>query len=126
MGPYLPGDLTPFSELKRIVPNIDFCYKDGAVRHTRFYPRKEMTQCANSREYDAVIKKAADILKNNMELIARKWERPQISLTGGIDSNTTFARQMEITISTKPSAIFLRKRKYRTWRRQKRLQSVLA
>ena len=50
-----------------------------------------MTQCANSREYDAVIKKAADILKNNMELIARKWERPQISLTGGIDSNTTFA-----------------------------------
>ena len=91
MGPYLPGDLTPFSELKRIVPNIDFCYKDGVVQHTRFYPRKEIAQCANSREYDAVIKKAADILKNNMELIARKWERPQISLTGGIDSNTTFA-----------------------------------
>ena len=26
-----------------------------------------------------------------MELISRKWEKPYISLTGGIDSNTTFA-----------------------------------
>ncbi len=91
MGPYLPADLSPFKEVKRIVPNIDFIYKNDKVSHDRFFPRKEQSECKNQQEYDKVIKYAADIMKNNMELITKKWDRPQISLTGGIDSNTTFA-----------------------------------
>ena len=35
--------------------------------------------------------KSAQIMKNNMALIPMKWKNPAISLTGGIDSNTTFA-----------------------------------
>ena len=91
MGPYLPGDLTPFAGVKRIVPNISYTYGAGEVKHFRFYPRKELSVCKTEEEYGKTIKEAADILKNNMHLISKKWEHPQISLTGGIDSNTTFA-----------------------------------
>ncbi len=90
LGPYLPADLTPFSEVKRIVPNQRYEFKDE-VKHERFWPLKEQSVAIEKEDYDAVIKKAADIIKNNMQLISQKWNRPWISLTGGIDSNTTFA-----------------------------------
>ena len=87
MGPYLPADMTPFSEVKRVVPSIMYKY-DGEFSHYRFWFNKDF---ADDMSYDDIIKFAADILKNNMLLITRKWEKPWISLTGGIDSNTTFA-----------------------------------
>ncbi len=91
MGPYLPADLTPFKEVKRIVPNIQYFYKNNTVEHKRFYPIKNIQECKTADEYQAVINKGAEILKNNMYLVAKKWNKPYISLTGGIDSNTTFA-----------------------------------
>ncbi len=91
MGPYLPADLTPFAPLKRAVPNIEYLYGQGQIRHKRFYPLKELPECSTEEEYQAVITQASDILKNNMTLISRKWKNPWISLTGGIDSNTAFA-----------------------------------
>lgn len=91
MGPYLPADLTPFGELKRVVPNMQFRFIHGKITHKRFYPLRDLAECTSEGEYQRVIQEAADILKNNMELVARKWENPWISLTGGIDSNTTFA-----------------------------------
>ena len=93
MGPYLPADMTPFEQVKRIVPNISYAY-DGnnkVVSHKRFYPLKKLPECKTQEEYETVIKEAADILKKNMELVLQKWEKPWLSLTGGIDSNTTFA-----------------------------------
>lgn len=89
-GPYLPADLTPFSQIKRVVPSIAYRY-DGAISHKRFWPVEELSEAESAEDYDAVIRSAGDILKQNMELVSRKWERPWISLTGGIDSNTTFA-----------------------------------
>jgi hypothetical protein len=47
--------------------------------------------CKTEEEYIQVIEEAARILKNTMRLIPQKWKRPAISLTGGVDSNTTFA-----------------------------------
>ena len=93
MGAYLPADLTPFAQLKRVVPNQTYtCHlTDASIDHKRFYPLKDLTECANDEEYQKTIEAAADILKKNMELVIRKWDRPWISLTGGIDSNTTFA-----------------------------------
>lgn len=91
MGPYLPGDMTPFDEVKRVVPDIGYTYKSGKVSHKRFYPLKDLAECKNEKEYNEVIEQAAEILKNNMELVTQKWNKPYISLTGGIDSNTTFA-----------------------------------
>lgn len=89
-GPYLPADLTPFAELKRVVPNMEYRY-DGTVSHKRFWPLTDLKTADTPEEYNAVIAEASELLHNNMELIAKKWEKPWISLTGGIDSNTTFA-----------------------------------
>lgn len=91
MGPYLPADLSPFDEIKRMVPNIAYTYENGSIRHKRFYPRKNITVVESEEEYQEVIRAGADILRRNMELISRKWPGASISLTGGIDSNTTFA-----------------------------------
>ena len=93
MGPYLPADLTPFKELKRVVPNQEYTFirEDKIVKHRRFYPLKDIEECKTDEEYQCVIEAAADILKKNMELVLQKWDNPWLSLTGGIDSNTTFA-----------------------------------
>ena len=90
MGPYLPGDLTSFSEEKRIVPSILYRY-DGKVSHKRYWPLKDMKMATEEKEYRKIIQEGAEILKSNMELVSKKWNHPWISLTGGIDSNTTFA-----------------------------------
>jgi len=90
MGPYLPGDLTAFKEVKRIVPSIMYTYNEK-LTHRRFWFNKNISQSSTQIEYEKTIEEAANILKNNMILIRKKWNSPAISLTGGIDSNTTFA-----------------------------------
>lgn len=90
MGPYLPADLTPFIELKRVVPSISYQY-DKEITHKRFWPLTTNTEAIEGADYENVIQTSATILKNNMELVSKKWKRPWISMTGGIDSNTTFA-----------------------------------
>ena len=91
MGPYLPGDMSQFDEVKRIVPSILYSFNGDSITHNRFWPTVNLAPATDREDYKKVIKEAAFILKRNMELISRKWEKPYISLTGGIDSNTTFA-----------------------------------
>ncbi len=91
LGNYLPGDLTKYSELKRIIPNTMIKYYKSKISINRFYPSRYIDYVDNQDEYESLIKQAADILKNTMLIISKKWKRPSISLTGGIDSNTTFA-----------------------------------
>jgi hypothetical protein len=93
MGGYLPADLTPFSEMKRVVPNHEYTadLSVQSITHRRFYPVRDLAECKDDAEYRSVISEAAGILKANMELVVQKWHSPWISLTGGIDSNTTFA-----------------------------------
>ena len=90
LGPYLPADLTPFSELKRVVSGQLYTYK-GTITRKRFWPLKPINMAYDEESYNEVIQKGAEILHNNMLLVTKKWNRPWISLTGGIDSNTTFA-----------------------------------
>ena len=91
MGDYLPADMTQFDEVRRIVPSISYSYDGRHVTHKRFWPLKDQTVATEEADYNKVIEDAARILKNNMQLISEKWAKPYISLTGGIDSNTTFA-----------------------------------
>lgn len=91
MGDYLPADMTQFDEVKRIVPSICFQWDGVSVSHKRFWPVQNLKIADNEDEYQQVIRGAAEILKNNMLLVSQKWQNPAISLTGGIDSNTTFA-----------------------------------
>ncbi|MBO5199768.1 MAG: hypothetical protein J6B93_00655 [Clostridia bacterium] len=91
MGNYLPGNITCYEPIKRIIPNTYVTFDDAGYNIHRFYPNKPIQMCKTQDEYNQVIKEAAEILKNTMALIPKKWARPSISLTGGIDSNTTFA-----------------------------------
>ena len=92
MGPYMPGDITPYEQTKRIVPNITYSYSEKmGITHRRFYPSMNLNMVKTDAEYKTAIIKAAEILNNNLKLITQKWRRPAISLTGGIDSGTTFA-----------------------------------
>ena len=91
LGSYLPADMTPFECVKRVVSNHSYCFKDGKISHFRFWPLKDTGFAEAEDDYSSVIKAGADIVKNNMILIAKKWDNPALSLSGGIDSNTTFA-----------------------------------
>lgn len=91
MGNYMPGDITCYRELKRIIPNTYVRFDGKTYNISRFYPCKEIKICQSEEEYSQVIIEASKILQNSMKLIADKWQKPAISLTGGIDSNTTFA-----------------------------------
>ena len=91
MGNYLPGDLTCYNQIKRVIPNVYVSHSNGEYSVKRFYPSQDINVCKNEEEYNEVIDQASKILGNIMEIIPKKWNRPAISLTGGIDSNTTFA-----------------------------------
>ena len=91
MGNYLPGDITCYEGIFRVIPNMVILYENGAYKGERIYPTQNIEMCADEATYREVIREAAVILKNTMKLIPLKWKRPAISLTGGVDSNTTFA-----------------------------------
>lgn len=93
MGPYLPADMSQYTEIKRVVPNIEyeFSLKNRTIKHHRFYPLKDLPEVKDDKEYNEVISHAAEILRNGAQLVTKKWHNIGISLTGGIDSNTTFA-----------------------------------
>ena len=91
MGNYIAGDGTCYREIKRVIPNTTVTYKDQGFTVTRFYPNRALAMCRTEEEYQALICEAAEIMMNTMKLIPQKWARPTISLTGGVDSNTTFS-----------------------------------
>lgn len=91
MGNYLPGDITCYKDVYRVIPNTIVTYEQDAFSVERFYPCHSIKMCETDEEYKSVIEEAAQIMRNTMQLIPQKWRRPAISLTGGVDSNTTFA-----------------------------------
>ena len=90
---YLPGDLSPFTELKRIGANVYLKYtqENDAFGVHRFYPTMAHPEVTTQEEYDAAIKEVHRILNKNIELAAKKWPNSAISLSGGTDSKTTLA-----------------------------------
>ena len=87
LGNALPGDLTQYREIKRLLPN--FCLKlkkSGESSIFRFY-----TPASLPLDTDKIAEKASEVLHNNMLLITKKWKKPAISMTGGCDSKTTLS-----------------------------------
>ena len=85
-GFQLPGDLSLYECVKRLVPNHYAEIKDGkAVLERFFLPHTEILS-----END-IVDKVSEILHNNLDLITKKWRKPAISLTGGCDSKTTLS-----------------------------------
>lgn len=88
-GWFLPGDMSPYQEVRRVVANTEIRYNGDFSCH-RFYPREEYSIICDS-EYDNVIERIGSIMHNNLLLTLKKWKKPAVSLTGGMDSQTTLA-----------------------------------
>ena len=86
LGNSLPGDLTQFADVKRLTPNHCVKISGGQARAFRFYTPRRLEAALPE-----IAERVSGLLHANMELIARKWNRPAISLTGGCDSKTTLA-----------------------------------
>lgn len=87
LGNAMPGDLTQFEQVKRLVPNHYICIdKNRKITSHRFYTPKDLRL-----SIDEAAEKASDILSRNLQLIAEKWNRAAISMTGGCDSKTTLS-----------------------------------
>lgn len=92
-GTWLPGDLSPYDELKRLVPNCKATFTDDQkqIAVERYYPTHKIVE--SEEDYEKTIKELGRIMSNNMELIAKKWsdKKVSISVTGGRDSMATLA-----------------------------------
>lgn len=92
-GSFLPGDITPYNDVYRIVPNtiVVIDCENFKTKVKRFYPNAELKKVTTEEEYEKQIERIASVFQNTMELISIKWKKPAISLTGGMDSKTTLA-----------------------------------
>ena len=88
---YLPGNITPYKELKRLGPNTYLKIEDNQFSINRFYPVSNHEEIKDEKEYDSVIDEIVRIMHNNCELATKKWQKPAISLSGGMDSKTTLS-----------------------------------
>ncbi len=94
MGTWLPGDLSPYAELRRLVPNHYLHRKaDRSVEIIRFYPVAPIQEMKSEEEYHKCICWLSETMHRTLALYAQKWahEKPAISVTGGRDSTTTLA-----------------------------------
>ncbi|MBE6533996.1 MAG: hypothetical protein E7678_03380 [Ruminococcaceae bacterium] len=88
-GKSLPGDITPYSEFKRVVPNHYVLFYGREFKIKRFFIKKD--DFISGLTYDEIVSKCSDLLSSSMNLISQKWAKPAISLTGGCDSKTTLS-----------------------------------
>lgn len=90
-GSFLPGDLSSYEEVKRVVPNTMVTYKSGSFIIQRFYPNHPLKMCSSQRDYDNTIEFISDVMRRSVRLISEKWQHPAISMSGGMDSKGTVA-----------------------------------
>lgn len=92
-GLFLPGDISQFDEVYRLVPNTFLSIERSTFKTQvkRFYPKENVDIADTEEKYNCVIKEIGKILYNNMNLISKKWNHPAISMTGGMDSKATLA-----------------------------------
>lgn len=87
---HLPGNLTPYREIKRLGGNTYLQLKDS-FEIKRFYPTAPHPEFTTEEEKSAGIAKIGDLIHNGIECCTQKWNRCTISLSGGTDSKTTLA-----------------------------------
>lgn len=90
-GLFFPGDLTQYKEVSRVMQNHIFSYNGTIVEWKRFFPSEELVECKDEKSYVDLVANISEILHNTMLCVTKKWDRPAISLTGGMDSKTTLA-----------------------------------
>ena len=88
---WMPGLTTPYREISRLGPNLYAEVKQEKVAIQRFYPTKPHCEINDPKSYKQMVEEISEILRSNMDLCTKKWSRPAISLTGGMDSGAAFA-----------------------------------
>ena len=84
-GNQLPGNISSFKEVSRLVPNHYVKIGEEIIEKRFYYP------CQKEYEMEEICNQSYGIMQSTMELIVKKWKIPAISLTGGVDSKTTLA-----------------------------------
>lgn len=87
---HLPGNLSPFKELKRLGGNTYMLYSNEEFSVNRFYPVKSHSEY-KPEEFESGIEKIYSIIHKGIECCTKKWDRKAISLSGGTDSKTTLS-----------------------------------
>ena len=90
-GEGLPGDISHYLELKKIICNNFVVLDQGVFSSHRFYPNKPLDMCKDEADYQKVVYEIASLMKTSLDLIAKKWPRPAVSVTGGRDSKGSLA-----------------------------------
>lgn len=90
-GLFFPGDTTQFENINRVLQNHIMYFDGSEVTYNRFYPVKEIEVVNNEEDYVGLCKEVVKVLNNTMYCISKKYSKPAISLTGGMDSKTTLA-----------------------------------
>ncbi len=88
---HLPGNITPYDELKRLGANTYLDFTKGTFSIKRFYPVKPHPEFTTDTEKEEGIKEIGRLIHNGIDCVTKKWERCSISLSGGTDSKTTLA-----------------------------------
>lgn len=87
---HLPGNKTPYKEIKRLGANTYVQY-DGEFSIHRFYPLRPHPEYRATEEKKKAIHRIGELIHNGLECATKKWDRCTISLSGGTDSKTTLA-----------------------------------
>lgn len=95
-GEGLPGDISHYHELKKLICNNYVIYSGGKFKTVRIWPREPIHMCADEEEYRKTVHQIAETMKSNLGLIAQKWERPAVSVTGGRDSKGSLAASIHV------------------------------
>ncbi len=90
-GEGLPGDISHYQELKKIICNNYVVLKSGKFSSHRFYPSKPLDMCRDEADYQKTVDEIARVMKLSLDLIAKKWPRAAVSVTGGRDSKGSLA-----------------------------------
>lgn len=90
-GEGLPGDISHYEQLKKLMCNTYVEYKNGSFSLKRLYPLHELKMCKDEEDYSETVNKIAQIMRSSMELTAMKWNCAAVSCTGGRDSKGTLA-----------------------------------
>lgn len=95
-GEGLPGDISHYNELKKLMSNTYVLYRKGQFEVKRFYPSRAIQMCDSEAAYEACVETIAEVMEKSLRLIAMKWKRPAISVTGGMDSRGSLAASYPI------------------------------
>ena len=77
---FLPGNISPFKELKRLGPNTCLRSVNGVFNVERIYPRAERTEFITDEEKNSAIDRMHNVLSNNiaieeLSLYSHFWDR---------------------------------------------------